>query len=99
MAAAQASAESVLLEPARLTPVQGHIAPMAASRPALSSRNNPYRPVHHEYLYSGRGLGDQNNANRLSQSLASFGAAKIYPTFVNPEPTASALVPIQRRAS
>lgn len=85
MAAAQvASVESVPLEPARLTPVQGHIAPDGRFMPSPVVTQQAVPPASATNIYIQAGaFGDQNNANRLSQSLASYGPAKVYPTFVN----------------
>jgi rare lipoprotein A len=80
-AAQVASVEAVPLEPTRLTPVQGHIAPDGRFMPSpvVTQQPIPAASTTNIYIQAGA-FGDQNNAIRLSQNLQGFGMAKVYPT-------------------
>lgn len=75
-----ASVQAVPLDPARLQPVQGHIAsdgrfmpsPVVTQQPAVSTSI---------YVQAGA-FSESGNAERLSQQLSSFGTARVYPTNV-----------------
>lgn len=75
-----ASVEAVPLDPARLQPVQGHIAsdgrfmpsPVVTQQPVVSTS---------VYVQAGA-FSESGNAERLSQQLASFGTARVYPANV-----------------
>ena len=77
-AARVSSVEAVPLEPSRLEPVQGHISsdgrflpdPVVTQRAVPASSNI--------FIQAGA-FSDSANAQRLSQNLASFGTAKVYP--------------------
>lgn len=83
MAAARIeSVESVPLEPSRLQPVQGHIAPDGRFLPSPVVTQQPVPSVSNIYVQAGA-FGDQANAQRLAAKLATYGNAKVYPTTVN----------------
>lgn len=78
-----ASVESVPLEASRLQPVQGTIAPDGRFLPAPVVTQQPIPPASATNIYIQAGaFGDQNNANRLSQTLGAMGTAKVSPTIV-----------------
>ncbi len=75
-----ASVESVPLDPARLQPVQGHIAPDGRFMPSPVVTQQPVVATS-IYVQAGA-FSESGNAERLSQQLSSFGTTRVYPTNV-----------------
>ncbi len=77
-----ASVEAVALPPARIQPVQGHIAPDGRFMPNPVVTQQPV-PAGGANVYVQAGaFGDQANAQRLAARMAAYGPAKVYPTTV-----------------
>lgn len=76
-----ASVEAVPLEPSRATPVPGHIAPDGRFMPNPVVTHQPAQSTR-IYIQAGA-FSDEANAQRLSNTLGTYGSAKVYPTTVN----------------
>jgi rare lipoprotein A len=75
-----ASVEAVPIEPSRLQPVQGHIAPDGRFLPnPVVTQQAPERTA--IFVQAGA-FSDEANAARLSQKLSTIGQSKVYPAFV-----------------
>lgn len=78
-----ASVEAVPLEPSRVQPVQGHIAPDGRFMPNPVVTQQPV-PASSGNIYVQAGaFGDMTNAERLASKMSAYGPAKVYPTTIN----------------
>ncbi len=76
-----ASVESVPLEASRAAPVPGHIAPDGRFMPSPVVTHHPVVSTN-IYIQAGA-FSDQANAQRLSDTLTTYGTARVYPTTIN----------------
>lgn len=81
-AARVASVEAIPLDPSRSQPVQGHISDDGRFMPDPIVSQQPIPASSNIFIQAGA-FSNAANAENLSQKLASFGTAKVYPTTKN----------------